>query len=116
MKVLSEMGILGKIRERQTHMQEIAIVNGDGRRLFALPPLFASGEVEIERGDLATLLWEETRNDAEYLFGDSVAALSETETGVDVAFDSGARRNFELARTACTRISAGWPSGTNRSF
>ena len=96
MRVLTEMGLLEKIRERQTHMQEITIVDESGRRLLALPPLFASGEVEIERGDLATLLWEETRSDAEYIFGDSVAALEETTDGVEVTFERGRPRRFDL--------------------
>ncbi len=58
------------------------------------------------RGDLARILYERTRDDVEYVFGDSIAALAEdTEDGGDedgdgegvtVTFESGAVRRFDL--------------------
>jgi 2-polyprenyl-6-methoxyphenol hydroxylase-like FAD-dependent oxidoreductase len=45
-----------------------------------------SGEVEIQRGDLARILYERTRDGAEYVFGDSITRLHQDGAGVDVTF------------------------------
>jgi 2-polyprenyl-6-methoxyphenol hydroxylase-like FAD-dependent oxidoreductase len=44
------------------------------------------GEVEINRGFLSEILYRGSRDRARYVFGDSIAALVETDSGVDVTF------------------------------
>ena len=61
-----------------------------------MPAVFLSGELEILRGDLATLLYEKTRDDVEYLFGDSITGIEEREDGVEVGFEQAAPRRFDL--------------------
>jgi 2-polyprenyl-6-methoxyphenol hydroxylase-like FAD-dependent oxidoreductase len=53
-------------------------------------------ELEIERNTLLQILFEAVKGRCEIVFGDSVAALSETTEGVDVRFAKGARRSFGL--------------------
>ncbi|MFC9898041.1 FAD-dependent monooxygenase [Nocardia sp. NPDC127579] len=53
-------------------------------------------EIEILRGDLSQVLYEDTRDDVEYRFGDRIAEITQDADGVDVVFDSGDRRRFEL--------------------
>lgn len=53
-------------------------------------------EIEILRGDLSQVLYDDTRDGVEYLFGDRIAELIQDDTGVDVTFAGGVRRRFDL--------------------
>jgi len=53
-------------------------------------------EVELPRGDLARVLFEAARDDAEFLFDDTILGLQQDEHGVDVTFDRTAGRRFDL--------------------
>jgi 2-polyprenyl-6-methoxyphenol hydroxylase-like FAD-dependent oxidoreductase len=53
-------------------------------------------EIEILRGDLAEVLYRNTRDDVEYRFGDQIAALSQDDDGVDVTFEHGATGRYDL--------------------
>jgi 2-polyprenyl-6-methoxyphenol hydroxylase-like FAD-dependent oxidoreductase len=96
MELLDRMGITDDVRARETGMGTQTFVDGAGRPIVELPSLFFSGEVEISRGDLAQLLHERTRDDVEYVFGDSVTALTDTGDGVEVAFRHSPARRFDL--------------------
>jgi 2-polyprenyl-6-methoxyphenol hydroxylase-like FAD-dependent oxidoreductase len=95
-KVLTAMGIWDEIHARQTHMGRQTVVDADGTPRVDLPSEMMSGDVEIFRGELARIMYERTRDDVEYVFGDSVAALTETSEGVDVTFERSAPRRFDL--------------------
>ncbi|MCL6668947.1 FAD-dependent monooxygenase [Streptomyces panaciradicis] len=95
-RVLTSMGIWDEIYARQTHMGRQIVVDADGNPRVDLPAELMSGDVEIFRGDLARIMYERTRDDVEYVFGDSIAALDEDPRGVDVTFERGAPRRFDL--------------------
>jgi 2-polyprenyl-6-methoxyphenol hydroxylase-like FAD-dependent oxidoreductase len=96
MGLLRRMGILDEVRRMQTNMGEQVVVDDAGRRLASLPAHFMSGEVEIARGDLSRILYERTKDTTEYVFDDSIASIVETEGEVDVTFERGAPRTFDL--------------------
>lgn len=48
------------------------------------------------RSDLSRVLHERSRDRAEYVFGDSVVALTQHAGGVDVEFERGVARTFDL--------------------
>ena len=50
LSVLAKMGILDRIRERQTHLSATTYVDADGRRVASMPPGIFGGDVEILRG------------------------------------------------------------------
>ena len=52
--------------------------------------------IEILRGELTRILYDATRTDVEYLFGDSIATLHDDGSGVDVTFEHAAPRRFDL--------------------
>ncbi|TQJ90254.1 FAD-dependent monooxygenase [Streptomyces sp. SLBN-31] len=95
-RVLTSMGIWDEIHARQTHMGRQIVVDADGNPRVDLPAELMSGDVEIFRGDLAQIMYERTKDDVEYVFGDSVASLAEDADGVDVTFGMGAPRRFDL--------------------
>ncbi|MET9953588.1 FAD-dependent monooxygenase [Streptomyces sp. NPDC006339] len=99
-EVCRRMGILDAVRAHSTDMRGGSYVDADGRTIGELPADIFGGRVdgddEIMRGELARILYERTRDDVEYLFDDSVAALHDDGDGVDVTFESGTRRRFDL--------------------
>lgn len=54
------------------------------------------GQTSIKRTDLARMIYERTKGDVEYVFGESLRALKEDEEGVEVVFERGGTRRFDL--------------------
>jgi 2-polyprenyl-6-methoxyphenol hydroxylase-like FAD-dependent oxidoreductase len=94
--VLDRMGILDEVHRRQTGGHDQTLIDAQERPLAVMPGEFTGGDVEIRRGDLAEILYERTAQDCEYVFGDSVTSLTESSDGVDVTFERGAPRRFDL--------------------
>jgi 2-polyprenyl-6-methoxyphenol hydroxylase-like FAD-dependent oxidoreductase len=53
-------------------------------------------DAELMRGDLSALLYEPTKDDVEYLFGDSITGMTEGADGVGVTFENAPPRTFDL--------------------
>jgi 2-polyprenyl-6-methoxyphenol hydroxylase-like FAD-dependent oxidoreductase len=53
-------------------------------------------EIEVLRGDFSQVLYDDTRDRVEYVFGDRIVELTQDADGVDVTFAGGDRRRFEL--------------------
>ncbi|MFE5295836.1 FAD-dependent monooxygenase [Streptomyces sp. NPDC056632] len=94
--VLRRMGLLDAVRRARTGVGSMSYVNAAGKPVAKLPADLFAGDVEILRGDLARILYDETSPYTEYLFGDSVTSLTEDAHGVSVTFESGAPRRFDL--------------------
>ncbi|RSM87442.1 FAD-dependent oxidoreductase [Kibdelosporangium aridum] len=94
--VLERMGILDEVRRRQTGGQDQTIVDAQGRPVTVIPGEFTGGDIEIRRGDLAELLYERTKDQCAYIFGDSITSLTETDNGVHVTFADGPPQTFDL--------------------
>lgn len=98
--VVERMGLLDEIRRLRTDVRGASVVDRSGRRVASMDgDTFGGrehGDAEIMRGDLNRLLYDLTRDEVEYLFDDSIAALDQLSDGVEVAFASGARRRFDL--------------------
>lgn len=96
MDVLRRMGLLDEVRRHQTEMGPQLVLDEHGEQVAATPPEFFSGEVEILRGDLSRILHAATETDTEYVFGDRITSLTEDADGVEVTFEHGAPRRFDL--------------------
>lgn len=94
--VLSRMGLLDEVRAIQTHMGAQTVVSSSGEPLASLPSEFMSGEIEVLRGELSGLLYERTKHDTEYVFGERVTALRETADKVEVEFSGGTSGSYDL--------------------
>lgn len=94
--VLDQMGVLDHLRAVQTGGTVMRFVDEQGRKLMEIPAEFAGGDIELLRFDLSRVLYEHSRHTTEYLFGDSIAAMTDTSQGVHVTFASGAQRTFDL--------------------
>lgn len=94
--VAEAMGIMPRLRAAATEVTALSFVNDSGRRVGGMRLGQTPGEVELPRFDLAAILYEAARDDAEYVFGDSIATLTPDEGGVDVTFEQAAPRRFDL--------------------
>lgn len=100
-EVAETMGVMPALRDAGTEVTALTFVDGKGRRvggldLRALSWANGSHDVELPRGDLAAILYRASRDDAEYLFHDSIASLTQDAGGVDVTFDHAPARRFDL--------------------
>jgi 2-polyprenyl-6-methoxyphenol hydroxylase-like FAD-dependent oxidoreductase len=68
-------------------------------------PMQLGDGIEIPRSDLAAILAYAGRDNADYLYSDSVVSLTDDGNGVDVTFEHAAPRRFDLVvvRMDCTR-------------
>jgi 2-polyprenyl-6-methoxyphenol hydroxylase-like FAD-dependent oxidoreductase len=99
LEIITVMELSVLLRQAATHVSEMVFLDGRGHRAAKVDMTVFSdggGNIELPRGDLARLLCDASRNDAEYIFGDQITALQETPNGVDVRFESGAERHFDL--------------------
>ncbi|UFS59822.1 FAD-dependent monooxygenase [Subtercola endophyticus] len=60
----------------------------------------ATAELEILRGDLAEILVEASGEQTEFVYGDQITAIDEHEDHVEVSFEHGDRREFDLVIAA----------------
>jgi 2-polyprenyl-6-methoxyphenol hydroxylase-like FAD-dependent oxidoreductase len=96
MHVLERMGLLADVQQKKTNMGAVWFVNKANKRKWSLPSDAMSGEVEVLRGDLARIFYEATRQNIEYIFDDSITAITQSDDGVQVAFERSQPRTFDL--------------------
>ncbi|WP_040803785.1 FAD-dependent monooxygenase [Nocardia concava] len=95
-RVLEQMGILEDVYAHQTGKTDTVFVDADGKQVAFMSGDFTGGDVEILRGDLSRIMYETTWQDCEYIFGDSIGAITETDSDVWVEFERAAPRRFDL--------------------
>src|SRR3954471_13816522 len=101
-EVIRRMGLDAAVRAARTETAGALTVDADGNVLETFRADDDGGdgfiaEIEILRGDLSRVLYDDTRDGVEYVFGDRIAALTQDADGVDVVFAGGDRRCFDLA-------------------
>jgi 2-polyprenyl-6-methoxyphenol hydroxylase-like FAD-dependent oxidoreductase len=53
-------------------------------------------DIEIMRDDLTQILYDLTKDTTEYIWGDSITALTQCDSGVEISFTRGKPRTFDL--------------------
>jgi 2-polyprenyl-6-methoxyphenol hydroxylase-like FAD-dependent oxidoreductase len=100
-EVIRRMGLDAAVRAARTVTAGAYTVDVDGNVLesYAADDHGGDGyiaEIEILRGDLSQVLYDDTRDGVEYVFGDRIVELVQDADGVDVSFAGGDRRRFDL--------------------
>jgi 2-polyprenyl-6-methoxyphenol hydroxylase-like FAD-dependent oxidoreductase len=100
-EAIRRMGLDSAVRAARTDTAGAHIVDADGnvQQTFRADDDGGDGfiaEIEILRGDLSRVLYDDTRDGVEYVFGDRIAELTPDADGVDVTFAGGGRRRFDL--------------------
>ncbi|MEU7976931.1 FAD-dependent monooxygenase [Micromonospora sp. NPDC049081] len=99
--VVEQMGVVDALRAAATHATGLRIVDPAGRpgRRIAMPATRSpagTAEIEVPRADLARILHDAARDDAEFRYDDTVTRLDQDPDGVDVTFATGPPRRFDL--------------------
>lgn len=101
-QVAKRMGIYDEVRDRQVGARSTHILNQKGRRIAVVDinaELLndeATGDVELPRGELATILYEHTREGVDYIFDESVETITQRDSHVEVTFVSGRSDSFDI--------------------
>jgi len=100
-EVLRRMGLEEAALAAGTGEQGTVFLGEGGRELARFPASTddtsgPTAELEILRGRLGQLLFEHTRDDVAYRFGDQITALEQDPDGVDVTFLSGTQERYDL--------------------
>ncbi|TMR11195.1 FAD-dependent oxidoreductase [Nonomuraea turkmeniaca] len=98
MDIVEQMGLLEQVLARKTGTEHLTFhrvgydrpVDLEVRRLITA---FSDRHVEIMRDDLSEIFYDATRDDVDYVFGDSIASISDDG---EVTFDSGRAARFDL--------------------
>jgi 2-polyprenyl-6-methoxyphenol hydroxylase-like FAD-dependent oxidoreductase len=101
-EVAERMGIMVDVWRASIGTRGMAYVDSANKRLASMSSglLGDSGgaiaEIEILRGDLVHILYAATCHEVDYIFDDSIAAILQNEEGVEVTFERGEPRTFDL--------------------
>ncbi|MEU3419844.1 FAD-dependent monooxygenase [Streptomyces murinus] len=98
MDISEKMGVLPYIEERATRTSKLTVYQEGSRRPVRadLSKIFGAASerhVEIMRDELSEIYYDATREDVEYVFGDSIAAISPDG---EVRFENAPPRRFDL--------------------
>jgi len=99
--IADRMGLAPEITERGYQVQEVRVVDCDGRRVSGFSAqAFARATqgrfTSLPRGELARSIFGKIKDNVETIFGDSVAAIGEFSGGAHVSFESGATCDFDV--------------------
>ena len=104
--IVKWMGVEDAIRKVTTKEAGLKFVDSRNKIRASFPQsnegTSPTSEFEIVRGELANVFYEATRDDTNYIFGDSIASIQDTEKGAQVAFASDTRstREYDLVVVA----------------
>ncbi len=99
--VAEMMDIFPQIEAKRCDMREISVIDEHERKIpginpFALRNLSGKRTVNILRSDLARIVYDAAQNGVKYVFGNSIKAIEEKNTGVRVTFANGSTEEFDL--------------------
>jgi 2-polyprenyl-6-methoxyphenol hydroxylase-like FAD-dependent oxidoreductase len=99
--VAERMGVLPKVLEAGYAVQQVRVVDAQGRRVAGFPGEALRRAVDgrvtsVPRDELAHILLDSVRNDVEVVFGDTVTALDDDGRQVTLQFRHAAPRAFDL--------------------
>ncbi|KAI9696998.1 MAG: hypothetical protein M1836_004959 [Candelina mexicana] len=93
--VIKRMGIFDRMLDRSSKEEGLRIVDDNNRDLASFgvdtsgKGESATCDIEILRGELAGILFDITKDDVTYIFGDTIESLEETDKEVNVKYANG---------------------------
>ena len=98
--IVERMGLLEQIAAKGLPPRSFEMLQADGTPVGRVEAAQNSGEArpgwEVERDDLLDLLHAQIKGNVTFRFNDSIAAVQQSATGVDVEFKSGERGSYAL--------------------
>jgi 2-polyprenyl-6-methoxyphenol hydroxylase-like FAD-dependent oxidoreductase len=94
--VIVKMGLDSAIRNAGTHEAGTHFVDHSDRVCASFPVgKGMTNEIEVIRHRLATIFYEASKDSTEYIFGDSIKSIKESDAEAIVDFESGQTRGFD---------------------
>lgn len=99
--VAERMGLTAELHASGYAVREVRLVDRDSRRVggFSAEPFRRNVNgrfVTVPRGDLSAMIYRSIDSRAETLFGESVSAIEQRDSGVRVTLQGGGSRLFDL--------------------
>ena len=99
--VAERMGLTAELHATGYAVQEVRLVNQNSRRVGGFSAELFRRNVDgrlvtVPRGDLAATIYRSVDHHVETLFGESVSAVTQHDSGVRVTLESGQSRQFDL--------------------
>lgn len=99
--IAEKMGLLPRILELGYQVREVRLVDANGRKAGGFPvEVFSRATggrfTSLQRSDLAATIYGALDGKVETVFGDSIASLQETASGVRIGFDRAGTREVDL--------------------
>ncbi len=99
--IADRMGLLPEISSKGYKVKEVRVVNQSGKRtagfsVDAFSRVTQGRFITLPRTELASAIFGKIEGRVETIFGDSVNRIEQTESGVQVRFESGGARKFDL--------------------
>jgi 2-polyprenyl-6-methoxyphenol hydroxylase-like FAD-dependent oxidoreductase len=101
--IAEKMGIADAILAANTGELGLQFIDSENRIRASFPAGDAdsfTGEMEIIRGDLVSILYDRTKNDVSYIFGKYITAIDDNNAGVSVSYSDGQQADFDLVVAA----------------
>src|SRR5919202_944122 len=99
-EVIKKMGLYDKLQALDTNAEKVTFVDKTSKELLAIDADIFGGrqheDLEIMRGDIAEVLYNATKNSCHYIWGDSIASLTETDQGIHVTFEQSPPQTFDI--------------------
>jgi 2-polyprenyl-6-methoxyphenol hydroxylase-like FAD-dependent oxidoreductase len=100
-EVVQRMGLIDKIRARSLDQRGVAWIKSDGHRRAEMPVTAFNGnglvsKLEILRGDLVDVLYQETKGQTEYRFDTRITELSQSDDAVEATLTDGIKLSIDL--------------------
>ncbi|WP_441234200.1 FAD-dependent monooxygenase [Bradyrhizobium sp. 930_D9_N1_4] len=98
--ILNRMGLIEQVEAARLRMEvpERKSVDDVTAGMLEMPTGSIQSQIdwEIERDTLLDVIWGAVKDDVEFVFGNSIQELAETENDVRVTFEDGSQRSFAL--------------------
>jgi len=102
-EIARKMDIENAIREKNTTEVGLRFVNVNNETVAEFPvgnSLSMTQELEILRGDLVQILYDQTKDDVDYRFNQHITAMAQSKENVEVTFSNGNAETFDLVIAA----------------
>jgi 2-polyprenyl-6-methoxyphenol hydroxylase-like FAD-dependent oxidoreductase len=99
--VVGRMGLIDRMRERSLDQNGVAWIKADGSRRAEMPVTAFNGnglvsKLEILRGDLVDVLYQATKDSADYRFNTRIEELNQADDAVEARLTDGTTLSADL--------------------
>jgi len=99
-QVVERMGIIDQLKAQRLNVELVEFKNDrditEGSIILTGDAAPQADEIEIERDKFIDIIYQDIKNDVEFLFNDRITELNETGDAMQVKFKNGAERAFDL--------------------